>query len=204
VYAGDLGHSGTVSVERGNCTKDGGTFVDGTIDGSTFVYNATNSQLTFAYSNGEAIGAGVIGGVSAPPDDPLPPGVGTMLGDAGNRASRDLNTSMGVIGAMAVSWTGGYLGPAAFASLIEAGELGAVGPGVALLKLAQRYGLSLNSEKTRILLANLDTKVEDFVGKYRLGSIKQAAGWKFDGMTVREALDAGGRKLLTDGRFDKR
>jgi hypothetical protein len=41
------------------------------------------------------------------------------------------------------------------------------------------------------------------VGKYRLGSIKNAEGWKFDGMTVKEALDAGARKLLTDGRFDK-
>ena len=72
-----------------------------------------------------------------------------------------------------------------------------------MLKLAQKYGLNANSPKTRQLLENLNTKVEDFVGKYRLGSIKNAEGWKFDGMTVKEALDAGARKLLTDGRFDK-
>jgi hypothetical protein len=72
-----------------------------------------------------------------------------------------------------------------------------------LLTLAQRYGLNVNSPKAFQLLENLDMLVEEFVGKYRLGSIKQAEGWRFEGMTVKQALESGGRKLLTDGRFDK-
>ena len=40
--------------------------------------------------------------------------------------------------------------------------------------------MKANSPKARQFLENLDMKVEDFVGKYRLGSIKQAE-WKFDG-----------------------
>ncbi len=203
VYTGDFSHSGTVGLERGDCTQEGGQYYEGTINANSFSYNSNTGQLGFSYANGDVIGSATIAGLAPPPSDPLPPGVGSMLHDAGTRASRDTRTLMIASGVFATAYASTYAIPALVAGLVTMGETGAVGPGVGLLRLAQKYGLNANSPKARQLLENLNVKVEDFVGKYRLGSIKQAEGWKFDGMTVKEALDAGARKLLTDGRFDK-
>jgi RHS repeat-associated protein len=203
VYANDFSSSGTVGLQRGNCTQKGGVYYEGTIDEKSFTFNSANGQLGFSYKTGDAFGSVVIGGLSAPPSDPLPPGVGAMLHEAGARASRDTSTFMISSAAFATALVSTYAGPAPLAGYAALGETGAVGPGVGLLKLAQRYGLNLSSAKSRQILESLDMSVEEFIGKYKLGSIKQAPGWRFDGMSVREALDAGARKLLTDGRFDK-
>jgi hypothetical protein len=195
--------NGTVGLERGDsCSQQGGTYVSGTVDAKSFTYDAKTNSIGYTYSNAAegTGGAGSIGLPNAPTREEL----GLLaLNQAGNRASRDVSTSALLIGGFATSYASTYAIPAVIAGLAAMGETGAVGPGVGLLKLAQKYGLNANSPKTRQLLENLNVKVEDFVGKYRLGSIKNAEGWKFDGMTVKEALDAGARKLLTDGRFDK-
>jgi RHS repeat-associated protein len=203
VYANDFSSSGTVGLQRGNCTQKGGVYYEGTIDEKSFTFNSASGQLGFSYKNGDAFGSVVIGGLSAPPSDPLPPGVGAMLHEAGARASRDTSTFMISSAAFATALVSTYAVPAALAGYAALGETGAVGPGAGLLKLAQRYGLNLGSAKSRQILESLDMSVEEFIGKYKLGSIKQAPGWRFGGMSVREALDAGARKLLTDGRFDK-
>jgi len=54
------------------------------------------------------------------------------------------------------------------------------------------------TESAGQILENLEMNVEEFVGKYKLGGIKQAGGWKFQGMTVQQALESGGRELLTE------
>jgi RHS repeat-associated protein len=70
VYTSNLSSDGTVGVERGSCSQSGGTFVDGTIDTNSLTYNQRASTLSYSYSNGETIGAGVIGGLPAPDEFP--------------------------------------------------------------------------------------------------------------------------------------
>jgi RHS repeat-associated protein len=186
----------TVQVEAGSCSQAGGTYVAGTIDAIT--YDPNGNSLDYGYNAYEG-GTASVGSTSLSGPDP-----GLMaLRESGNRAAGTISAFAIAAGAFATAYVSTYAAPAVIALLTTAGETGAVGPGVGLLKLAQRYGLNLNSEKSRQILDNLDMSVEEFVGKYRWGSIKRAPGWTFDGMTVREALDAGARKLLTDGRFSK-
>jgi hypothetical protein len=81
-----------VSVERGDCTKKGGSYYNGTIDTKSFVFNAGNGELSFSYTNGDVIGSGTISGLSAPPTDPLPPGVGPMLNGVGRNTGPFVDT----------------------------------------------------------------------------------------------------------------
>jgi RHS repeat-associated protein len=66
VYTGNFSTTGTVGVERGNCTQKGGQYFDGTIDVNSLTFNSGNGQLGFSYSNGNTIGSGVIRGLTAP------------------------------------------------------------------------------------------------------------------------------------------
>jgi len=133
VYTNDFSSSGTVGLERGQCTQKGGQYYEGTINEKSFIYNSQNGQLGFSYTNGDVIGSATIGGLAPPPSDPLPPGVGSMLHEAGTRASRDTSTFMISSAAFATSYLSTYAIPAAIAALTAMGETGAVGPGVGLL-----------------------------------------------------------------------
>src|SRR5690348_8930533 len=60
VYAGNYSETGTVGIQRGDCTQAGGVYVNGTIDINSLTYNPDNGQLGFSYTNGATIGAGTI------------------------------------------------------------------------------------------------------------------------------------------------
>jgi len=195
VYLNSSGSDvGTIDSKNSpaQCGKTGGFWVDGTVTNATFAHGSLSLTGT---TNGE-------NRTSASYPLGADPGM-LVLREAGNRASRDLSTILVAEGVFATAFVSTFAIPATIAGLTAMGETGGLGPGVGLLRLAQKYGLNLNSPKSRQILENLDMPVETFVGKFRLGSIKQAEGWTFDGMTVREALAAGARKLLTDSRFDK-
>lgn len=133
IYINDFSYSGTIGLQRGQCTQEGGIYYEGTIDKNSFTYNSATGQLGFGYTNGDVIGSAIIKGLTAPPSDPLPPGVGSMLHEAGTRASRDTSTFMISSAAFAVAFASTYAIPAAIAGLVAMGETGAVGPSVALL-----------------------------------------------------------------------
>jgi hypothetical protein len=52
-----------VGLERGNCSQKNGTYVNGTIDAKSFTYNSSKGTLGYNYTNGDALGTGVISGV---------------------------------------------------------------------------------------------------------------------------------------------
>jgi RHS repeat-associated protein len=86
VYAGVPDSTGvTVTVETGNCSKkSGGTYVNGTIDTTSFKYDSKTNRLDFGFTNPDA-GAGVYSlGLREAPD----PGIlalqrGTQLAEPG-------------------------------------------------------------------------------------------------------------------------
>lgn len=54
IYAGDFSNSGTVVIELGDhCSNGGGTYVSGTIDEKSLVYDQKSNQLSFNFSNAE-------------------------------------------------------------------------------------------------------------------------------------------------------
>jgi RHS repeat-associated protein len=53
----------SVDLERGNCSKKNGTYVNGTIDAKSFTYNPQKGTLGYSYTNNGALGTGVIAGV---------------------------------------------------------------------------------------------------------------------------------------------
>ena len=68
IYTNSFSSDGTVSVETGNCSKKGGTFVDGTINLKSITYDKRKSELGYSYTNdaAETGGAGTIGLPNAP------------------------------------------------------------------------------------------------------------------------------------------
>ncbi|MGE0426119.1 MAG: hypothetical protein AB7O88_27920 [Reyranellaceae bacterium] len=77
-------------------------------------------------------------------------------------------------------------------------------------RLARKYKMNADSETTRRVISNLDMDLEDFVSKFKQGSIRQEidTGLLEKGRTVKQALDHAteGRKmqkLLPQKRFDK-
>jgi len=191
---------------EGGCTESGGAWVPGTVNINSLTYNGSSIGYSYTPYDTNSLTSGGTIPLGTGPVDALSPSGQEFYNQMSARteSSNHMIAEFGMAQAMFAGIYGGtYAIPAAIAALPAFGETGAVGPGVGLLRLAQKYGLNLNSPKARQILENLDMSVEEFVGKFRQGSIKQAAGWRFDGMTVRQALDSGGRKLLTDGRFDK-
>ena len=205
VYTNDFSSSGTVGLERGNCSQEGGQYYEGTIDKNSFNFNSGTGELGFSYTNGDVIGSGTIGGLSGPPSDPLPPGVGPMLQAAGNRASRDTSTFMISSAIFATLFVSTYAGPA----LVAGGEAGVLyfGPFTrAVARFAQKYHINGDSETGREVLFNLDKTCEEFIGAFRRGSIRSEFPSQYLKMSVREAIASGDttvRKLLTDSRFAK-
>ena len=53
VYTQGFSQTGEVTVERGNCTQKGGTYVDGTIDTKSLTYDQKTNQLGYTFSNAE-------------------------------------------------------------------------------------------------------------------------------------------------------
>ena len=124
-------------------------------DTSSFRFIGSRGELSFSYANGDVIGSGIIGGLSAPPSDPLPPGVGTMLHEAGSRASRDTSTFMLSSAAFAGSFLSTYLGPAIYTALTAGGEAGVLyfGPFTSgVSRFAQKYHINGDSETGRGIL----------------------------------------------------
>jgi RHS repeat-associated protein len=70
VYTQGFSKTGEVTVERGNCTQKGGTYVDGTIDTKSLTYNSKTNELGYSFSNAEQQtgGAGTIS--LGPPPNP--------------------------------------------------------------------------------------------------------------------------------------
>jgi RHS repeat-associated protein len=62
VYTQNLSKDGTVTVERGNCTQEGGNYVNGTIDTNSLTYNSKTNEIGFTFSNeqDQTGGAGTI------------------------------------------------------------------------------------------------------------------------------------------------
>jgi hypothetical protein len=51
VYTQNLSKDGTVTVERGNCTQEGGNYVNGTIDTKSLTYDPKTDELGYTFSN---------------------------------------------------------------------------------------------------------------------------------------------------------
>jgi RHS repeat-associated protein len=84
----------------------------------------------------------------------------------------------------------------------EGGDIGAVGPGVGALRFAKRIGLSADDPA----VVNRSMTVQEYIGKFRKGSVLRKFPTDMLGGTVEEALRTGDstvRKLLTDRRFSK-
>ncbi len=71
--------------------------------------------------------------------------------------------------------------------------------------VARKLRLNQSSGTTRQVLDSLDMPVEEFISKYRKGSIWARLSSDIRGLTVEEAIQssATARKLLLDGRFAK-
>ncbi|MBV9266670.1 MAG: RHS repeat-associated core domain-containing protein, partial [Acidobacteriaceae bacterium] len=73
-------------------------------------------------------------------------------------------------------------------------------------RFAQKNGINSSSANSREALLNLDSRVDDFIGKYRLARVRAEMPGQYLNMTVRDALASGDstvRKLLLDSRFAK-
>ncbi len=132
VYTQNFSETGDVTVERGNCTQKGGTYVDGTIDTKSLTYDSKTNELGFMFSNAEQQtgGAGIISlGPLPNPDsnsgelNPFATGVFTQLN------KMPIEKFVGVVygGSVVIGLTGGaacyYLCPEA-ATISLAGETG--------------------------------------------------------------------------------
>jgi len=120
VYTGDFISTGTVGIQRGNCTQAGGTYYEGTIDTSSLTFNPDSGQLSFNYTNGDTIGSATIGNVHGPSNsDDISPFGAAVIRSLGART----DASYQLIGVFAA---GSVVGGAAVAN-----GLAVTGAGVA-------------------------------------------------------------------------
>jgi hypothetical protein len=153
VYTQDFDSNGTVTVERGNCSQDGGTFVDGTIDLDSFVFNSSDNSLEFGYTTSEgAVAVHSLGLPEAPDPGLMALQRGALMAEPGvNLAATGLRIFASIVapplmavaecGAGAPSCTGGNVALAMLpgvgklregATLLKAGA--AVGKGAEILQ----------------------------------------------------------------------
>ena len=59
------------------------------------------------------------------------------------------------------------------------------------IKLAKKCKININTKAAQQLLTYLDTKVEDFISKFRAGAIRKELPGEFLNKTVEEALKPG-------------
>lgn len=127
-------------------------------------------------------------------------------------AEAALGPAFGIIGRAG----SGLLGKAAAKGTAETLEAGgrlmprSLGAASRTEMFARRFSLNPNSLPSRQILDNLDTKVVDFIGKFRKGSVKSEVPGEFLDKTLEEAFKEADselrkklRKLLIDGRFAK-
>lgn len=72
--------------------------------------------------------------------------------------------------------------------------------------LAKKVGMNIDSKTTQHILGNVDMKVEEFIGKFRKGNIKEVFPEEFMKLTIEQALTDGKstvRKLLTNTEYYK-
>ncbi|MBM3788376.1 MAG: hypothetical protein FJW30_28910, partial [Acidobacteria bacterium] len=116
-------------IESRQC---GGYWVDGTVTQAKFSHGSLHLTGTTDGTNRTSASYG------------LGPDPGLMaLKEAGIRASRDLSTSAIIMGGTAVAIAGSYAAPAVIGAVAATNEIGAVGPGVVLLKQAAERGAQL-------------------------------------------------------------
>jgi len=110
----------TATIERGDCTQKGGTFVNGTIDANSLKYNGTS--LDFGYTDPN----GGVGTFSKGLPEAQTPGM-LALREAGNRAGRDLSTSAILMAGTATAIAGTYAAPIAMEAIsaLRAAQLAA-------------------------------------------------------------------------------
>jgi RHS repeat-associated protein len=155
VYTQNYSSNGTVDIERGDCTKEGGTFVDGTIDLDSIRLGGNNT-LEFGYTTSQgAVGVHSLALPSPPPSDQLRPEVASALRDAGDRASRDTSTFGISVGIFATAYVSTYAVPAA----ISAVQLARI---LAALKAAQEAWKRIPLEQRQ--------SVTDWLSKIRPGA----------------------------------
>jgi hypothetical protein len=130
----------TVTLERGDCTKKGGTFVNGTIDANSFKYNG--NSLDFGYTDP----SGAAGAFSKSLAMPTREELGLLaLREAGSRASRDLSTSAIIMGGLAAGMASLHAAPVA----IEAFSAWRAAQLAAALKAAQQAWKAMPEEQRR-------------------------------------------------------
>ncbi len=129
VYTDDLDSNGTVSVERGNCSRKTGTFVNGTLDTASLTFDSNRRTLGYTYSGSEGtIGTGVIG-VSRPGDELDSKGRAFIEG----MAARADASNEAVVGFAGLSVAGGAaLAAPAIGGVIAQGVASTVGWGYGL------------------------------------------------------------------------
>ena len=94
----------TVTLERGNCSTKGGTFVNGTVDANSFKYNG--SSLDFGYTDPNGAGGVFSKGFAAPPSDALAPGVADMLHQVGVVSDAGVKAAARIMGEQVLMETG--------------------------------------------------------------------------------------------------
>lgn len=89
----------TVATERGNCTKGGGIYINGTVDVNSFTY--TGASLGYSFTNGQAGGAGVIDLSGGPSSGQQALQTLSLAGRWASTGLRNAAISMGINGALA-------------------------------------------------------------------------------------------------------
>jgi RHS repeat-associated protein len=205
VYTNDYSSTGQIGYERGDCSQDGGRFINGTIDENSF--KVRNGALEFGYTdpNG-AVSVHSIG---------LPSALtyGDMFINA--MASRRQASNQFIAGFVAAdvifatAFASTYAGPALLSAAVGGGEAGVLyfGPFTReVARFAQKYNINGSSETGREVLFNLDMTVDKFISTFRQAGVRGVFPSQYLRMSVPEAISSGDstvRKLLTDARFAK-
>ncbi len=122
VYTSEYNSNGTVSVQRGDCSQNGGTFVNGTIDTDSLTVH--NGALEFGYTDPN--GTLNVRSMGLPA---APTYAGMFINEMAKRRESSNHTIAAFAGAQvlfAAIFSGTYAVPAAIAALTAAGEAGAV------------------------------------------------------------------------------
>jgi RHS repeat-associated protein len=117
VYTDAIDRAGTVSVEKGSCSRKHGTFVNGAVDTQGLTWNSEKRTVSYSYSNSEGtIGTGVIG-VSHPGDGLDSKGLAFIEGMAARvDASNDMILTLSGLSTAAGVGAGAYPYAAAWAN----------------------------------------------------------------------------------------
>ena len=139
IYTNNLSSNGTVGIERGDCSQNGGTYVNGTIDTNSLAYNQQKSTLSYSYTNGDTLGSGVIGGLPAPVQFPGIEGPANQAGAAQIAGSQSLINEFAKQAAIgAAGGVAGRLIGAGVEALLAARAAGAAAAAVDVANLSNK------------------------------------------------------------------